>query len=286
MSPTCAVVIPVYKKTMDRLEILSLKQCLKVLPHVPLVFVGPESLDFGPYKEFAPIANLERFDDDYFASLEGYSRLLLHASFYEAFQSFDFILIYQLDAFVFENQLEFWCQQPYDYIGAPWWSEEKGWWGVGNGGFSLRRVKKHFNLLKTRQKEDAQAYWQYICTNVESFWSRIARYPQKVLKTLGIGAGVESFITKFIEKGCPEDMFWGLHARRFCSDFSVAPPEVALGFSIEGGLSEAVSRYCSHPPFGCHREWFLEMIERYFDSGAVPRNQTESQVWLLMSMCK
>ena len=30
------------------------------------------------------------------------------------------MLIYQLDAFVFQDDLAYWCQQNYDYIGAPW----------------------------------------------------------------------------------------------------------------------------------------------------------------------
>ena len=77
---------------------------------------------------------------------------MLSSEFYRRFSKFEYILIYQLDAFVFKDQLNYWCKKGYDYIGAPWF---EGFHltktgvniiGVGNGGFSLRRVKTHIDL--------------------------------------------------------------------------------------------------------------------------------------------
>lgn len=72
--------------------------------------------------------------------------------FYEKFLSFYYILIYQLDAFVFYDALEFFCSLGYDYIGAS--VAYSSWYGykeknprVGNGGFSLRKVKACYQLL-------------------------------------------------------------------------------------------------------------------------------------------
>jgi hypothetical protein len=74
---------------------------------------------------------------------------MLSKHFYKQFAEYVYILIYQLDAYVFSDQLEFWCGKQYDYIGAPWLDEgEIGEPPVfrpisgGNGGLSLRRVEK------------------------------------------------------------------------------------------------------------------------------------------------
>ena len=48
-----------------------------------------------------------------------YSDYVLSSEFYDTFKAYDYMLLYQLDAFVFEDRLmEFW-ELKYDYIGAP-----------------------------------------------------------------------------------------------------------------------------------------------------------------------
>src|SRR4029079_3572600 len=83
-----------------------------------------------------------------------YNRLMNIPYFYRHFLEYDYILIYQLDTFVFENNLEEWCNMNIDYVGAPWinstWvnnlKKKISWidkfiYPVGNGGLSLRKVK-------------------------------------------------------------------------------------------------------------------------------------------------
>ena len=74
---------------------------------------------------------------------------MLSRNFYKRFYSYDYMLIYQLDAYVFKDELEYWCKKGYDYIGAPWLKLNKLKTmhefadppAVGNGGFSLRNIK-------------------------------------------------------------------------------------------------------------------------------------------------
>jgi hypothetical protein len=127
-----------------------------------IVFVHPESLDVSTINFDGRISS-EKFPDHYFKSVFGYNRLMLTASFYERFSHSKFILIYQLDAYVFRDELLYWCSKDYDYIGAPWiTTPNKGFkkvlslfdskkkkarseifYKVGNGGFSLRKVNTH-----------------------------------------------------------------------------------------------------------------------------------------------
>lgn len=70
---------------------------------------------------------------------------------YKAFAKYEYMLIAQLDAVCFRDDLDEWCGKDYDYVGAPWChlckhvcrtdqyrSEEKL---VGNGGLSLRKIQ-------------------------------------------------------------------------------------------------------------------------------------------------
>ena len=138
-----AVVIPVYKQALTPVEIVSLRQLRKVLGYYPLCFIHPESME-PDYGELGAGIGAEAFDDVYFQSTTGYSALLLSAEFYDRFAAYEYVLIYQLDAFVFADRLAEFCQMGYDYIGAPVRRLIPLWHAigarVGNGGFSLRRV--------------------------------------------------------------------------------------------------------------------------------------------------
>lgn len=153
------IVIPVYKQEPTADEQLSLRQCLKILSAHPICLVCPKSLNIQAYCEAAQRdIPCERFDDSFFKGIEGYNRLMQSRDFYKRFAAFEYMLIYQLDAWVFRDELEAWCQKGYDYIGAPWFekhfSHEEGYklWCAGNGGFSLRRIPTFIRVLKPRQR--------------------------------------------------------------------------------------------------------------------------------------
>jgi len=218
------VVVPVYKAQPDALEAVSWDRCLEVFPRTPIALVAPEGLDLEAYvrpehQRARPI-HVVRFDPGFFRNTTTYSRLLLSARFYQAFASYEFVLIHQLDAFVFRDELADWCTRGYDYIGAPWIDCE---WllearsslpaetrdnVVGNGGFSLRRVAPALRLLIEKP------------TVVERW-------------------------------GGNEDMFWSLHAPA-CMPLKIPTLEEAVAFSFEVRPERAFALNGSKLPFGCH----------------------------------
>lgn len=156
MSKRVAIVIPVYKNTLSTNEAKSLDQCRKILHKYPIIFVAPENLNAVFFDNEDPV---ERFDESYFESPKTYNKLLINPTFYERFISYEFILIYQLDAYVFKDELEDWCNKGYDYIGAPKlklkFLKEKNPILISvfdpilfNGGFSLRRIQAIIKFLK------------------------------------------------------------------------------------------------------------------------------------------
>jgi hypothetical protein len=127
---------------------------------------------------------------------------MLSLDFYNRFIDCEYVLIYQLDAYVFRDELKEWCSKNYDYIGAPWILKPKYhnffFWlflklkafcyfiigrqckhlicgdKVGNGGFSLRKVSSHIQVIYEKKNkielyiEKSKTYSEY---NEDVFWA-------------------------------------------------------------------------------------------------------------------
>jgi len=172
------IVIPVYKIALTQAEIISLQRILMVLSKYDFSLACAHSLNEGIYENYFKKAgvkiSIEKFDDSFFKSIEGYNRLMLSTKFYSRFKSWDYMLIYQLDCFIFKDDIERWLEGEYDYIGSPWPHCERqlnfyksllySRWSlvgalkkridfnqgkkifVGNGGFSIRKIRKFENI--------------------------------------------------------------------------------------------------------------------------------------------
>jgi hypothetical protein len=151
----CAVIIPIYKHEFSDYETRCVRFSIEKLIGANLYFCAPENLNIDFYINNFPNVNFKHFEPEYFRSVSDYSRLMLSDKFYNSLEGFTHVLIYQPDAVIFKPDLEFWIDQPYDYIGAPWINgfecsmnlsvptlksnfPLRGF--VGNGGLSLRNI--------------------------------------------------------------------------------------------------------------------------------------------------
>ena len=147
------VVIPTYKEELSDFEKISFKQICSILKDYDRVFICPESLVIK-YATDDTVSRIERFEDVYFADVSGYNTLMLSEKFYERFRDYTYILIAQLDAFIFEDSLLYFANLGYDYIGAPWIHGICYYRDVyhiihyvGNGGLSLRKTASFISWL-------------------------------------------------------------------------------------------------------------------------------------------
>lgn len=150
-----AVVVPAYKEYLSPTEEISLRQLRRVLPWCRKIFVVPEGLQLS-YGGLEEGFELQEFPRKFFQGIEGYSQLLLTKDFYSRFEGFEYILIHQLDVFLFEDRLLEFCDMGYDYIGAPCPKFDLIWHlveaQVGNGGLSLRKVASCIKLLENHRE--------------------------------------------------------------------------------------------------------------------------------------
>lgn len=213
-----AIIIPFYKDELVHNESVALQQCFKILGNHNIIAIKPEKLVLPVAVTKYPFYKTTAFSDDFFTDVQGYNRLMLSAEFYNAFIDYEFILIYQLDAFVFKDELLYWCSLGFDYIGAPWIepyifpnvfeivrakiqayyfarfniqvnglpSHKQLKYKVGNGGFSLRRTKKFYELcIKMRDKIEEYNKQESHLFNEDVFWSLEVNRRHKVLKKPG-----------------------------------------------------------------------------------------------------
>ena len=179
----CAIVIPVYRK-FNAYEEFSYDMLKSVVKDKDIYIVCGNEFNID-LKE-----KIERFDDAYFKSLADYSRLCKSYEFYNRFSNYRYILIYQLDCLIFRDDINYWCNKNYDYIGAPIISNDAGWDFIpiiGNGGFSLRKIdyfksitnpdgdfrKKYDSILETHYKKELYEEFEdlYFCEFVNFRWS-------------------------------------------------------------------------------------------------------------------
>lgn len=245
------ILIPFYRDHVSDYEQISLQQCEQVLPHYEKIIIKPRSLTLTDRSHLFKHNRTENFDDAYFKSIAGYNRLMLSPEFYQRFLAYDYIFIYQMDCFVFRDELQYWCNKNYDYIGAPWIKKTyhknlvELWYSntrkylkkrfnkldnnepnqyqldkqVGNGGFSLRKVKKFYDvslLMKTKA--------EYYLAQTSVMYN--------------------------------EDVFWSIEVNRERRILDIPYYKEALKFAFETPPVKAKNLKIDDLPFGCH-DWDL-----------------------------
>lgn len=101
------VVVPIYLPALSEMEAVSLKQCLDILSDYSIVIIKPENLDISNIQSQFLLPKVISFPDRCFQGIEAYNRLMLDVAFYRTFSSYTYMLVYQLDAYAFKDELFF-----------------------------------------------------------------------------------------------------------------------------------------------------------------------------------
>ena len=250
ISREVAVVIPVYKECLDYYEMLSYKQALKVLHNHDIVLITHNALRTALYEEIARqnnvLVKVEYFDEHFFTGVDSYNDLMKNIHLYKRFIHYHYILIYQLDAFVFRDELLYWCHQNYDYIGAPWLdgfkdkTERTDPWTVGNGGFSLRKISFFLKVLS----------WKLPVKKIPLDNRSLIMVLKRIPFCLGWKNNMRYFLKT--EKKMNEDCFFTVFLKDSFIPSHIPTVDVAMKFSIEKSPQFFYHRNHCQLPFGCH----------------------------------
>jgi hypothetical protein len=237
MKNKVAIVIPVWKENPSKFEEISFKQCCRILHKYTIIIVTYKHLGVKFYIDILEKNKnnykISFFKKEFFRNIDLYSKMLLSFLFYIRFYFLEYILIYQLDCFVFHDDLEKWIDSGYSYIGAPWLKEYglakygDPVVGVGNGGFSLRRVKSHLRVLLSFKMIEPQ---------------------HKLNNTF--------FLLNNFNGN--EDIFWSNIAGKHFPWFKIPEWEIAARFSVEVQPKYFFDLF-EDIPFGCHAWWKYDL---------------------------
>lgn len=255
------VVIPVYKAHLTPGETRSLRQCLSLLKEHPIVLVTHATLDTTAYEVLFTEAGLtlqvESFPQPFFSSVQGYNQLMLSRSFYQRFTSFEYLFVYQLDGFVFSDQLADWCRKGYDFIGAPVFrfhgSYEAGnrLWKVGNGGVSLRKTASFLALFD--QPMPMRAFPFFVKNiRLKGWTSMLLNTALMGIKLLLYNHSIEYYLKHHCDSRINEDMFWCDALSRTNLALKVPSVQVAALFCFEKSPAYLYTLTNQTLPFCCH----------------------------------
>lgn len=247
-----AVVVPVHRVEPTPVEVVSLRQCGRVLGRHEIILLAPEGLDLGPYREWLPSSHELRVERHWMASRRAYNRLMIAPIVYDALAGYSHLLVHEPDAIVLRDELHRWCAEPYDYVGAPWFegrsdaTPDAPLDGAGNFGFSLRRVAATRSVLASgRRWYPFTRIAADIVRGLQGNGERLARGARTALKAGRLGNAAE-----FYDGNC--DRFWAIIVPSRIPEFRVAPPDVALRFSWETLPRKCHALNGGLLPFGAH----------------------------------
>jgi hypothetical protein len=250
------VVIFIHKEVPDEYELISFQQCFKILYKHPIKVIAPEGLDLRNYKKVLQNTfDVIFVEKKWLSSLSQYNKLKLSRYFYSLFSNYEYLLTYELDAFVFSDQLSEWCEMGYDFVGAPWYRGKSepvlpyDFLGVGNSGFSLRNIKCFKSILRH-----------------VFFPSPLDKKPMWVWMKAAIMYGYVAARSAFFENYSIQKYFAGaedllLHdyTLRFPKRLKIPTPQFALSFSFETIPAHSYMVNQSRLPFGCHAWWRYDL---------------------------
>jgi hypothetical protein len=265
--PSCrpAVAIPLYKPELTAAERISIDRTVDVLASRELFLVGPARLSAhlaDLCRHYGKGVQYKSFDDRYFSGIKGYNALMRSRRFYRAFSDHSHLLIAQTDALVVSDQLDVWCGRGHSYVGAPWFvggskpRQPLEFMGVGNGGFSLRRVDDFLRVLGRPR------HIPNVIKSRAEGRGGLSNLPRRLKHEWCFAYNVEPLFPR-----TNEDFFWGMLVPAVCPFFRVPTPQEAVRFAFEVAPRVLYERNGGELPFGCHA-W--ERFDRAFWEEKLP----------------
>lgn len=266
------VCIPIYKSDLSKYELISIKSHIFKLKSHDIYILLPKSKTQNIistlnknniYKSFYKIHQVE---DYCLNGIINYNNLLLNIEFYEFYKSYSHILIAQMDAYTFSDQLIKWCNSDWDYIGAPiyYWNKysDPYYFCCGDGGFNLRSITKTIEVIQKNP-----IIYKFDDFKIESKKYSIEGKIVLFLKFLAtkllrkdriqrpfINSKLEKLFIKFYIF-INEDVTYGKFLPKYFPYFKVANFDDSIKFSIASKVTESLQILDFQLPFGAHAWW-------------------------------
>jgi hypothetical protein len=263
------VIIPVHKPVPTADEVVSLRACKKQLNKYDCFLVYPEGMAVNAYTAIHDGLKLMPVNAAWLSSVEHYNKMKLNLNFYQLFATYQHMLTYELDAYIFNPDIEATDALTFDFIGAPFF---EGYWAATphspfipgcNSGFSIRNIQSCIQVLQGMKK------YRFHWLLYKLFLSPVR--PLRLWLNKITKEKYEVFITGrfafyFAGFHLNEDVVWAEVVPQLFPSFKVADPMSALKFSFEYNLDKSLELNGGNLPLGCHA-WYknLDFWEKYIN---------------------
>lgn len=234
------IIIPIYTLPLKKEEDIALAHTIEILNKYSFVFLKPEELDISSLSARYPQAEVMSVSSNWLGlkkGIAGYNEMTMSQKFYDLFSDCEYILICHTDAWIFRDELEDWCKEGYDLIGAPWPTRPR------YRHFPLKQYLKLKKAFSSKDKILHQDMFDHIgngglcLRKVSAFSKACAKYKKEI----------DLFNSK-TDVLYNEDLFWALVPK----EFHYPNTETALKFSFD--LKPKLCYTLNHKrlPMGCH----------------------------------
>jgi hypothetical protein len=275
--PSVAIVVPIYKNSFSEHEEFSFYHNANILQNRDIFLIGPKRLESYIIELSKTIKNGHAtiFDDKYFGSIKNNIKLMKSEIFYEKYIKYQYILICHFDVIVFEDQLDYWTSMDFDFIGAPLFYKADGTMNHlrvgGNGGFCLKKVKTHLNIIELRKP---------LFSILRTIGKSDRTLKMKIIDYLEYFKFY--YIQLLIRSRLFEDSYWSEMIPSIFKTYKVASFELAKSFAFETNIRLLYDLNDHKLPMGIHAWWKYdekfcrELISNKFPNIVLPGCKTNS----------
>jgi len=186
-----------------------------------------------------------------------YSRLMTSLELYQAFSWAEYVLVVQLDAIVFVDEIDVWADRAFDHVGPPWWTRGPNPLKrsprpavSGIGGVCLRRTKSCIRVLEHANERRCR---------VNAPRSRLYRSPKwKASSLLTSDRSWVSTRERAQSGAITEDEFWAMEVPRWF-DWSMPSAVESLNFAFDMYPRLSV-KLTTSAPFAVHGRRNVEAL--------------------------
>ena len=250
------IIVPLYNKNMTEKEEYSFFRMVDVFNDRDICIVCPESIN-GYAKELSNThehISISLFSDTNFKGVLEYNRLLMSLEFYQRFINYKYMLICQLDVYVFKDELNYWIDKDFDNIGAPIFEfvdskptlkmRKKG----NNGGFCLRKITTCISVLSSIKNRYYKIATILKVKDVENslFWNLFRLIRDGLIFNYNI---------KYLRPIINEDIFWSIIVPLENHSFKVCDPKESMYFSFDSNPRLLYEKCNYKIPMAIHAWW-------------------------------
>jgi len=274
MKGSCVVVVPIYTLELSLSEKAALLNGMEKLRDYDFFFLHKQSIQVADIFEALSLAPSQArscrsraVEDDWLRSTRSYSALLFQGWFYRLFEQWEYLLIFQQDAWVFGTgqDLAQWIDKGYTYVGAPWTGHlglDTPDIGVGNGGFSLRHVGAMIHICDSFKSNHAPVFRGVELADQMTLFRGYDLFPvgqwplifcRRLLAFIPMLFGWHNnlvYLSKVVQT--QEDHLFCLYAPLIFPWIRLPSMAEAAAFSVETNPRETCAFYQVRRPFGCH----------------------------------